>query len=90
MAQSRAKPQKLKIKREEVKTMAIKIDQRYGKLTVIEDLGMIKRPNGKNRHFWKCKCDCGNTFEVRGDCLKVEIINLVDAYNMNTLKQLTI
>ena len=50
--------------------MAIKIDQRYGKLTVIEDLGMIKRPNGKNRHFWKCKCDCGNTFEVRGDCLK--------------------
>lgn len=50
--------------------MAIKIGQRYGKLTVIEDLGMIKRPNGKNRHFWKCKCDCGNTFEVRGDCLK--------------------
>lgn len=50
--------------------MALKIGQRYGKLTVIEDLGMIKRPNRKNRHFWKCKCDCGNTFEVRGDCLK--------------------
>lgn len=50
--------------------MTIKIGQKYGKLTVSEDLGMIKRPNGKKRHFWKCKCDCGNVFEVRGDCLK--------------------
>lgn len=50
--------------------MKIEIGQRYGKLTVIKDLGMIERPNGKKRHYWKCKCDCGNTFNVRGDCLK--------------------
>jgi len=36
------------------------IGNRYGKLKVIE----YSRSDGKNR-YWKCKCDCGNTHEVK-------------------------
>lgn len=50
--------------------MPVKIGQKYGRLTVIEDLGMIKRPGGKRRHFWRCECTCGNVFDARGDCLQ--------------------
>ena len=37
---------------------------RYGKLIVIEDEGIIK-----NRHRWLCKCDCGNTKSIVGSQL---------------------
>ena len=39
--------------------------KRFGKLTVISDTG--KRQ--KNIKMWLCKCDCGNTTEVRTDAL---------------------
>lgn len=41
---------------------------KYGKLTVI---GVSRKvPSGKReRYYWNCKCDCGNTKEVRTDCL---------------------
>ena len=41
------------------------IGQKFGRLTVIKRL-----PNKNNRVMWLCKCDCGNTVEVRGDSLK--------------------
>lgn len=41
------------------------INQRFGKLVVIEDLGT---KNGK--HYWKCQCDCGNIKEVPGSYLR--------------------
>ena len=34
------------------------LNQKFGKLTVIEFLGS----NGKGAILWKCKCDCGNEF----------------------------
>jgi hypothetical protein len=37
----------------------------YGKLTV------VSRAKNKGRHiYWLCKCECGNTKEVKGDHLK--------------------
>jgi len=38
--------------------------RRFGRLLV------IKRAENRNRHvYWRCRCDCGNEVEVRGDAL---------------------
>ena len=37
------------------------IGQKFGKLTVIDYLGFYAKNNTKTkRHYYKCKCDCGN------------------------------
>lgn len=42
----------------------VHVGAKYGRLTVIEDLG------SRNRiHYWRCQCDCGTIKEVRGDSL---------------------
>lgn len=40
----------------------IKLGTKFGKLTVIEDLGIRKATENskKGRRYYKCKCDCGN------------------------------
>lgn len=59
-----------------------RINQRYGRLVVIEYAGKDNR----NKHLWKCKCDCGNEKIVVGDnlssgksnscgCLKSEFLH---------------
>jgi hypothetical protein len=42
------------------------IGNRYGRLTVIEHLGV----RGRRVHYWKCQCDCGKNVESSGDNLK--------------------
>ena len=39
--------------------------QRFGRLTVIERAKDYVQPNGRHIVMWLCKCDCGNTCEVR-------------------------
>ena len=41
------------------------INQRFGKLTVIERAEDYISPKGKHESCWKCKCDCGNMKTVR-------------------------
>lgn len=48
----------------------IEIGKKFGKLTVIEDLGFREQIPGHNRRWYKCKCDCGNEKEVMGNMLK--------------------
>ena len=48
----------------------INIGERYGKLTVIEDLGFREHVPGHNRRWYKCRCDCGCEKEVMGNMLK--------------------
>lgn len=48
----------------------IETGERYGKLTVIEDLGFRDQVAGHKRRWYKCKCDCGNEKEVMGNMLK--------------------
>lgn len=48
----------------------ILIGEKFGKLTVIEDLGLREHVKGHNRRWYKCLCDCGNYKEVMGNQLK--------------------
>lgn len=48
----------------------IPIGTKYGKLTILEDLGMREQVPGHNRRWYKCLCDCGNIHEVQGNMLK--------------------
>lgn len=43
----------------------IQTGERYGKLTVINDAPSQRLPSGQINRFILCKCDCGNTTEVR-------------------------
>lgn len=48
----------------------IPIGTKFGKLTVIEDLGFKPQVKGHNRRWYKCLCDCGTEKEVQGNLLK--------------------
>ena len=39
------------------------INRRFGRLLVIEYLGLRKRKDGRNNKYWKCVCDCGAIVE---------------------------
>ena len=43
------------------------IGRKFGKLTIIEECQKHDKFGNK---VYKCKCDCGNIVEVRGNCLK--------------------
>lgn len=40
------------------------IGTQYGKLTAIEYIGKREERSGTKRHYYKCKCSCGNELEV--------------------------
>lgn len=48
----------------------IPLGTKFGKLTVIEDLGFREHVPGHNRRWYKCQCDCGNIKEATGNALK--------------------
>ena len=50
----------------------IPIGKKFGKLTVVEDLGFRPQVKGHQRRWYKCICDCGNEKEVQGNMLKQE------------------
>ena len=44
--------------------------KRFGRLTVLEMGESRYQPSGKQRIFWKCKCDCGKIKEIEGQSLR--------------------
>lgn len=56
---------------EQSETHFIPLGTKFGKLTVIEDLGFKPAYTGslKNRRWYKCLCDCGNDCEASGNQL---------------------
>lgn len=44
--------------------------QKFGRLLVIGEGKGKLRNNGQKRITWECKCDCGNSIDVPGYCLK--------------------
>jgi len=52
----------------------VQIGQQYGKLTVIEQVGSIKR-NGYDVLTWKCVCNCNNTNTIILDSIKLRSKN---------------
>lgn len=76
--------------------------KRFGKLTVIEEAGFIKKSDGRNSRLWKCKCDCGNiciiqhVYLTNGDtkscgCIRsqgeAEIEVLLKQHNINFIRE---
>lgn len=48
----------------------INIGDRFGKLVVVQDLGVFIKKGTKNKlHYYKCKCDCGNEVIIRDHSL---------------------
>ena len=47
----------------------LSIGQKFGKLTIIEDLGFIPHVDGHRRRGYLCECECGNRKEVSGNRL---------------------
>lgn len=43
------------------------LNQVFGRLTVIE---RCDRKSSNGQYYWKCKCECGNIKDVRGDALR--------------------
>lgn len=62
----------IKYNEEISKKAAIPLGTRFGKLVIIEDLGLKPQYPGakKNRRWYKCQCDCGNITEAHGNILK--------------------
>lgn len=48
----------------------IPIGTKFGKLTVIKDIGFVKQVKGHNRRNYQCQCDCGNLTTATGNQLK--------------------
>lgn len=54
-----------------INNSSVKIGNKYGKLTIIQDLGMRKQSSrNKNERWSLCKCDCGKTIEVSNNMLQ--------------------
>lgn len=50
---------------------SVKVGQKYGKLTIIQDLGMRKQKSRNQMERWSlCQCDCGNKIEVPNNMLQ--------------------
>jgi len=45
--------------------LEIKQGDRFGKLTIIKEVGRIILPSGQKNRAFLCKCDCGNEKEIR-------------------------
>ena len=46
------------------KTLEVNTGDKYGMLTIIEEVQPYIKPNGKSERKVKCKCDCGNLTDV--------------------------
>lgn len=80
------------------------VGKRFGKLSVLEEVGFITGINGKRRRVYKCLCDCGNYCEVQhqylnyGDttscgCMRskgeFQIAQLLKEHNINFQQEYT-
>lgn len=59
------------------------IGQKFGRLTVIEDVGRTKDQSV----LWKCRCDCGNECVVRSGSLKCGHTTSCGCYQREVMKQ---
>ena len=46
------------------------VGSRFGRVLVLEELPVHITPNGSRQRIFKCKCDCGNVFDIRLSNLK--------------------
>lgn len=58
-----------KYNQEQSEKNKLSIGQKFGKLTIIEDLGFIPHVDGHRRRGYLCQCECGNRKETSGNKL---------------------
>lgn len=63
----------------------IEIGTRFGKLVVLEDIGLRPHVEGHSRRWYRCQCDCGNEKEVMGNSLKSNHTVSCGQCNMSSL-----
>ena len=63
--------QKQKLIERNLSNSTVKIGNKYRKLLIIKDLGLIPQKKKKKNERWSlCKCDCGNEIEVPNNMLQ--------------------
>lgn len=60
----------IRYNQEQSDATVIPLGTRFGKLTVIEDVGFKTQVEGHKRRTYKCRCDCGKIIELSGNRLK--------------------
>lgn len=66
----------------------IKIGDKFGRLTIVEDLGYFKKGGTKTkRHWYKCLCDCGNECIVEHGNLKSNHVKSCGCLKNNIVKR---
>ena len=60
-------------------------NKRFGKLVVLEDIGLRPHVEGHSRRWYRCQCDCGNEKEVMGNSLKSNHTVSCGQCNMSSL-----
>ena len=56
--------------------------KRFGRLTVIEDLGMID-----GEHWCRCRCDCGNVKDIRYNSMQKGTTTSCGCYRREAIKK---
>jgi hypothetical protein len=70
------------------KKLEIKAGDRYGRLTIIKDVGYKVSQLGNKSRAFECKCDCGNTTVVRLGSLSLGRIISCGCYRKESTKTL--
>lgn len=65
-------------------------ETRFGKLTVVQDIGFRKQTATKSRRWYLCQCDCGNEKEVMGNMLKSGQVSSCGKCNFNSMGEFEI
>lgn len=60
---------------------------RFGRLTVIEEIRKEASICGRNRVFWECKCDCGNTKVINGCNLRRGLSKSCGCLNIERIRK---
>lgn len=63
----------------------IPLGTKFGRLTVIKDIGFKEHVPGHNRKWYLCECECGNTKEVMGNQLKQGLVQSCGQCNLKSV-----
>lgn len=61
--------------------------QKYGRWSVLEYTGKVRRRSGKFEHYWKCQCECGEIQNVTRSNLKFGRTKSCGCYNRDALSK---
>jgi len=66
------------------------VGQKYGRLTVLEEVPKPDSLKGKYRRYWNCKCDCGNEKTVEHGRLRCGMTKSCGCLSIETVRDRSI